>query len=111
MKNSFIILILVIIFTITNVHAQNITGRVIDKNNNPIEFAIIVIQTTDSIYVNYAYTDSIGVFTIKAEVSSFLLTVQHLAYETYQSRYDSPIIGNIQIEEKKLMISDVHIRG
>lgn len=111
MKKGAILLILVIIFTIINVQAQYITGRVIDQNSNPIELAVIVIQTTDSVYVNSAHTDSLGVFTIKADISSFLLTVQHLAYETYQSKYHSPIIGNIQMENKKLMIAEVYVKG
>lgn len=102
--------ILLLLF-VTSIQAQKITGKVTDKNSNPIELAVIIVQTNDSVYVNSAYTDSLGLFTIKADVSPFLLTVQHLMYETYQDKYDSPIIGNIQIDEKNLMLSEVSVTG
>lgn len=95
----------------TSIQAQVITGKVTDQNNNPIELAVVVVQTIDSAYVNSAYTDSLGFFTVEADVSPFLLTVQHLMYKTYQSKYDSPDIGNIQIEDKNLTLSEVSVTG
>ena len=88
------IIFLGLLFT-TFTQAQVITGRVTDLNNHPIELAVVIIQTNDSVYVNSTYTDSLGSFSVKAEISPFLLTVQHLLYETYQSTYDSLTIGNI----------------
>lgn len=37
---------------INNVYAQKITGVITDRDNNPIEFATIVLQTTDSVFLN-----------------------------------------------------------
>lgn len=90
---------------------QHVTGRVTDKNNHPIEMAVVVMQTTDSVYLNSAYTDSLGSFKIPTNAAPFLLTVQHLAYETYWSRYDSPLIGSIQLNENSRMLADVFVRG
>lgn len=81
------IIFLGLLFT-TFTQAQVITGRVTDLNNHPIELAVVIIQTNDSVYVNSTYTDSLGSFSVKAEIPPFLLTVQHLLYETYQSTYD-----------------------
>ena len=39
---------------INNVYAQKITGVITDRDNNPIEFATIVLQTTDSVFLNSA---------------------------------------------------------
>lgn len=111
MKYIFILSVLITILTTTNAKAQDITGKITDKNNNPIELAVIVIQTTDSVYINSAYTDSSGVFKIKTNIVPFLLTVQHLMYETYQDKYDSPMISDIQMSEKSIMMSDVLIIG
>ena len=71
------IIFLGLLFT-TFTQAQVITGRVTDLNNHPIELAVVIIQTNDSVYVNSTYTDSLGSFSVKAEISPFLLTVQHL---------------------------------
>ncbi len=104
------IIFLGLLFT-TFTQAQVITGRVTDLNNHPIELAVVIIQTNDSVYVNSTYTDSLGSFSVKAEISPFLLTVQHLLYETYQSTYDSLTIGNIQLNEKSQTLSEVSVTG
>lgn len=93
------------------IKAQEIKGKITDKNNNPIEYAVIVVQTTDSVYVNSTYTDSLGVFSMKTDVSPMLLTVQHLMYETYQDRYESQLVGHIQMHEKSQMLSEVSVVG
>ncbi len=103
--------VIIFLFCVVSIQAQNITGKITDMNSNPVELAVVVVQTIDSIYVEAAYTDSLGIFVIKADVSPFLLTVQHLMYETYQEKYVSPMVGNIQIEEKNLMLSEVSVRG
>lgn len=103
--------VLLMLSYVISVKAQNITGKVIDKDNNPVELAVIVIQTADSVYVNSTYTDSLGHFTIKADVTPFLLTVQHLMYETYRNKYDLPAVGNIQVKEKSMSLSEVTVTG
>ena len=44
------IIFLGLLFT-TFTQAQVITGRVTDLNNHPIELAVVIIQTNDSVYV------------------------------------------------------------
>ena len=107
---KILIFILFLFITITT-QSQVITGKIIDKHNYPIELAVIVLQTDDSTYVDATYTDSLGIFVMKADMLPFLLTVQHLMYETYQGRFDSPNVGNIQIYEKELMLSEVFVKG
>lgn len=92
-------------------YAQNITGIIVDKNNDPIEFATIVIQTTDSVFLNSAYTDSVGRFSAKTDVFPVIITVQHLMYETYQKKYDTEVIDAIQLDEKSQMLSEVSVIG
>ena len=104
-------ILLLFCISATSMNAQDITGKVTDKNNNPIEFATVVIQTTDSSYVNSTYTDSLGVFKVKADVLPFLLIIQHLMYETYQSEYSVSEAGHIQLEEKSQMLSEVVVKG
>lgn len=104
-------MIILILACAVSAKSQDITGRVVDMDNNPIEFATIVVQTTDSLYINSTYTDSLGVFTVKADTRPFLLIVQHLMYETYQNKYNSSSIGNVQLNEKSLTLSEITITG
>jgi len=106
-----IFLTFLLLLSVTSIKAQSISGKITDKNNNPIEFAVVVIQTTDSVYVNSTYTDSLGIFKFETDISPFLLTIQHIMFESYQKRYDSPIIGNIQMNEKSQVLSEVTITG
>lgn len=103
--------IILLLSCVISIKAQNITGKVTDKNDNPIEFAVVVIQTTDSVYINSTYTDSLGIFKIETDAIPFLLTVQHLIYETYNRKYNSPTIGNIQMNEKEQVLSEVSVTG
>lgn len=96
---------------INNVYAQKITGVITDRDNNPIEFATIVLQTTDSVFLNSAYTDSIGRFSIKTDTLPVIITIQHLMYETYQKKCNTKAIGSIQMNEKSQMLSEVSIIG
>lgn len=96
---------------INNVYAQEITGIITDRDNNPIEFATIVLQTTDSVFLNSTYTDSVGRFSIKTDILPVIITVQHLMYETYQKKCDTKAIGFIQMDEKSQMLSEVSITG
>lgn len=91
--------------------AQEVTGKVTDKNGHPVELAVVVVQTNDSLFVNSAYTDSLGVFRVKTDGPPFLLTVQHLAYQTFESRYSSVNIGKIEMLEKDISISELTVRG
>ncbi|WP_270415516.1 outer membrane beta-barrel family protein [Bacteroides ovatus] len=96
---------------INTVYAQEITGIITDKNNNPIEFATIVLQTTDSMFLNSTYTDSVGRFSTKTDALPVIITVQHLMYETHQKKYDSGVIGSIQMDEKNQILSEVSVVG
>ena len=96
---------------INNVYAQKITGIITDRDNNPIEFATIVLQTTDSVFLNSAYTDSVGRFSIKTDTLPVIITIQHLMYETYQKKCNTKAIGSIQMNEKSQMLSEVSIIG
>ena len=42
----------ILFLCINNVYAQEINGIITDRDNNPIEFATIVLQTTDSVFLN-----------------------------------------------------------
>ena len=96
---------------INNVYAQKITGVITDRDNNPIEFATIVLQTTDSVFLNSTYTDSVGRFSIKTDTLPVIITIQHLMYETYQKKCNTKAIGSIQMNEKSQMLSEVSIIG
>lgn len=91
--------------------AQTLKGRVIDKEEQPIELATVVLQTIDSIYINTTYTDSLGYFQFKESPKEFNLIIQHLLFETVSRKYTSSQIGRVVMESKIQELDEVVIKG
>ena len=84
-----LLLILCVCFLATKSVAQyTIKGRVIDNAQEPVELANVVLcNTSDSVIVAYAITESDGQFTMAVKQSgNFYLTVRFIGYSTYISK-------------------------
>lgn len=93
------------------IQAQIVTGRVTDVNNNPVELAVIVAQSNDSVYLNAVYTDSLGCFSIETKMLPCVLIAQHLMYETCQLTCSAEAAVAIEMPEKDLMLSEILVKG
>jgi len=105
---AFCILSLISTF---GIHAQVIKGKVVSQDKLPIDNAAVVMQTPDSTYVNSAITDSLGVFNITSDLTSYRLIVQHLIYETYENLYTDQNEITIQLAEKDNALEEVVVKG
>lgn len=94
-----------------NVGAQSITGRIVDTENNPIEFATIVLQTKDSLFINTTYSDSLGYFSFEKPPKIYRLLVQHFMYNSINKESASFDAGEIQLKEKENLLSEIVING
>lgn len=89
--------------------AQSISGKVVDQENNPLEFAAVaVINSTDSILISYASTDRLGDFElIKIPEGNHIFQVHLIGFKTYQKTIEfknEPIaIGSISLEDANLL--------
>ena len=55
--------LLIFLLLTSNIIGQNISGKIVDPENNPLEFvAVAVLNPTDSLLVSYANTDNKGAF-------------------------------------------------
>jgi hypothetical protein len=95
----------------TAIQAQSISGRVVDEENNGIEFATVVLQTMDSVYVESAYTDESGSFRFNNSIPSFFLLVQHLLYEPFEKEYTTGEVGTIVLQGKDNLLDEVVVEG
>jgi len=106
-----IVISTVLLLAIFSAKAQMITGKITDKNNVPVDYATIVLQTPDSVYVNSTYTDSLGMFQFPANLSEFRLIVQHLQYVPYENSFAKQDVGTILLSEKENTLNEVVIKG
>jgi len=106
-----IVISTVLLFVIFSAKAQMITGKITDNNNVPVDYATIVLQTPDSVYVNSTYTDSLGMFQFQSNLSEFRLIVQHLLYLPYENSFSKQDVGTILLSEKENTLNEVVIKG
>lgn len=70
--------------------SQNITGKVVDKENNPLEFAAVaVIDPLDSTLISYTSTSKFGKFTLtEITMGKRIFQVHLVGFKTYQTSID-----------------------
>ena len=86
-KNAFYKILLFSIFLFPSFNwAQSISGKVVDQDNHPLEFAAVaVINPLDSILVSYASVDKHGKFELKnISEGKRIFQVNLIGYNTYQ---------------------------
>lgn len=91
--------------------AQSIKGKLVDDTDLPIEAATIVLQTPDSIYVDVAYSDTLGNFTFSYNLNHYRLMIQHLLYDSYSDEFNSSDVGLITLKNKDFNLNEVVIKG
>lgn len=106
-----ILLTAIIAFPYITGYAQTITGKVVDSNQKAIDAVTVVAQTTDSLFIGAAITDSTGVFTIENVPKKYRLILQHLLYITKQIESNSADAGVILMEEQDYALNEVIIKG
>ena len=98
-KLTFIILI----FSIQNFYAQDITGVIIDEEKKPLEFvSVALLQPKDSLLVKYTSTDLEGKFEISdVKSGSYLFQVYLMTYEAQQKV--------LEVENKHLKLDTIQL--
>ena len=88
--------------------SQNITGKVVDCENNPLEFAAVaVIDSADSTLISYTSTGKFGTFTL-SEISEgkSIFQVHLIGFKTYQTIID---FQNKSIDMTSIKLEDINI--
>ena len=60
--------------------AQQISGKVVDAEDNPVAYANVVMHTADSAYVAGTVTDEAGQFALAGQGNGALLHVSYIGY-------------------------------
>lgn len=91
--------------------AQTISGRLLDGEHKPVEYAAVLLQTTDSVYVDVAYSDTLGYFGFETSMDNYRLYVQHLMYTPFSKEFSTPDCGELVLESKDFGLDEVVIKG
>ncbi|MDR0794809.1 MAG: carboxypeptidase-like regulatory domain-containing protein, partial [Tannerella sp.] len=111
MKRNLFFTVVLFAFISTLSDAQTITGKVVDTHNEPVEFATVVLLTSDSLFVNAGISDSIGVFTFRNEMPAYRILVQHLMYEAFEKSYSGEYELTVELVENVNLLNEIVVKG
>ncbi len=66
----------------TTTRAQSLSGKVVDESNAPLSYANIILQRSDSTYIDGAVADNDGRFAIAAHPEAVRVQITFIGYET-----------------------------
>lgn len=70
---------ILLLFFVASLQAQNITGKVTDNKNRPVDGATIVLQAIDSTYINASISNVDGTFVLDSLPEEYrLLSLIHI---------------------------------
>ena len=95
------------------IQAQDwIHGKVVDKEEQPVDGVAVVLQTLDSIYIDAAVTDSLGTFRLNQEAGqAYRLLFQHLLYEPACKEISTAEAGTIFLKGKDYELEGVVVKA
>ena len=105
----FYILLIGIVGAVFTTHAQQLTGRVVDAQNQPIEFANVVLYALpDSLLVTGTITDERGAFALDGTARRTFLKVSFVGYET--QTVDAPQSGvTVMLQAEAAQLGEVTV--
>lgn len=110
MKKSILLIICCLCY-VGNLMAQNISGKVVDENQNPLPSVNVVLQTLkDSSFVTGIATASSGQFCIPVEQDTeYILTISYIGYRTVHKACKAGDIGTISLAVDEIMQKEVNV--
>ena len=92
--------------------AQNITGRIIDEQSQPMPFAnVVLVNCTDSTYIAGAVTKDDGTFSITTDKQDGLLKVSSVGYILMYIDAWQGNMGDIQMQPDTQTLGEVVVKG
>ena len=92
--------------------AQNISGRVIDKQAKPMPFAnVVLVSRADSAFIAGTMTKDDGTFSISTDKQDGLLKVTSVGYTTKYLDARTGNVGDIQMQPDTKELGEVVVKG
>ena len=92
--------------------AQDISGRVIDEQAQPMPFVnVVLVNRADSAFTAGAVTKDDGTFSISTDKQDGLLKVTSVGYTTKFLDARQGYVGDIQMQPDAQMLSEVVVKG
>ena len=90
---------------------EDVGGRVIDMQGEPLPFVSVALLTADSTYIQGATSDVDGFFQINTTDACCILRFSYIGYRTKYVNVDGSEIGTIQMEQDQTMLNEIVVKG
>ena len=90
---------------------EDVGGRVIDMQGEPLPFVSVALLTSDSTYIQGATSDVDGFFQIKVSDACCILRFSYIGYRTKYVDVRKSEIGTIQMEEDQALLNEIVVKG
>ncbi len=90
---------------------EDVGGRVIDAQGEPLPFVSVALLTADSTYIQGATSDVDGFFQINTTDACCILRFSYIGYRTKYVNVDGSEIGTIQMEQDHTMLNEIVVKG
>ena len=109
--SKYILFFVFCIFPVGQMIAQNISGKVVDSQNNPLPYVSVVLQNVqDSSYICGVATDTEGLFTLQIQEDiEYTLLLSYMGYESIKKVCRAGDLGTIVMKEDSKMLDEVAI--
>ncbi|MDH6359171.1 outer membrane beta-barrel family protein [Parabacteroides sp. PF5-9] len=112
MNRFYYILCILLLGNTISSYAQSIRGVVTDSQQQPIDGVAIILQTTDSLFIDAIVSDTLGQFQFSQTTDqAYRLLFQHILYETKQLDVASAEIGVVQLASKDYLLDEITVKG
>ena len=95
----------------TQAKTQDVGGRVIDQNGEPLGFVSAALLSADSTYIQGATSDENGAFMIQTTDACCILRLSFVGYRTQYMDVKGTNVGTIQMEEDLPLLNEIIIKG
>ena len=112
MKEKVIFTTALCLSAMTQMMAQNITGKVVDTKGEHLAFAnVVLLNRTDSAFVKGAVSGEDGSFAIDSSCNGGIIKVTSVGYKTFCKDCEGENIGIIKMEEDSEMLGEVVVKS
>lgn len=112
MKEKVILTTALCLSAMTQMMAQNITGKVMNTKGEPLAFAnVVLLNRTDSAFVKGAVSGEDGNFVIDSSCNGRIIKVTSVGYKTICKDCTGENMGIIKMEEDSKMLGEVVVKS
>ena len=112
MKEKVILTTAMCLSAMTQMMAQNITGKVMDMKGEPLAFAnVVLLNRTDSAFIKGAVSGEDGSFVIDSSCNGGIIKVTSVGYKTICKDCTGENVGIIKMEEDSKMLGEVVVKS